>query len=505
MTTTRDFESPFNIPVDSEHKSKIMRPWMVWQRPHHLSFTLNWLGFFITFFSTFAAAPMISTIRQDLNLTQKAIAGANVAAITGTIFARLMLGTFTNKFGPRFAMGFLLMLSSSAVFGMSLVNSSASFIVCRCIIGFSLSSFVPCQYWSSVMFTAPLVGTANAIAGGWGNLGGGVTQLVMPRVEEAIAHHQYGFLAWRWAYFVPGAMHVTIALLIILFAQDLPDGNFRDVKREGKKVEAKGETWKAIWCAAKNYRTWILMSSYGFSFGIELTADNVLAAYFGDHFNLVPTRAGDIAAVFGLMNVFSRPLGGILSDYLGRTVGMRGRLWWLFLCQMSGAVLCVILGIGPVQAKLSHTIGVVIVFSFFIEAACGATYGVVPFVTQRGLGIVCGMVGAGGNAGSAIAQAIFFTPAVLSTQDAFKWMGVMAIGIACFQLLLWFPMWGGVIFPAKKGATEEDYYFSEYTEAERMLGNHLQVSNFCDNSRSNRGNKGLNEFKEASVHKPVAT
>ena len=82
-----------------------------------------------------------------------------------------MLGTFTNKFGPRYAQGFLLLLSSSAIFGMALVNSSAAFIVCRCIIGFSLSSFVPCQYWSSVLFTAPLVGTANAFAGGWGNLG----------------------------------------------------------------------------------------------------------------------------------------------------------------------------------------------------------------------------------------------------------------------------------------------------------------------------------------------
>lgn len=58
------------------------------------------------------------------------------------------------------------------------------------------------------------------------------------------------------------------------------------------------------------------------------------------------------------------------------------------------------------------------------------------------------------------AQAIFFTPAKLSTQDAFKWMGVMAVGIACFQLLLWFPPWGGLLFPPKKGATEEDYYFS---------------------------------------------
>lgn len=499
-TTTVDWQSPFPVPVDSEHKAKYIRPWTA-TRPHHLSFHLNWLCFFTTFFSTFAAAPLIGEIRQDLNLTQKAVAGANIAAITGTIFARLLLGGFTNKFGPRYAMGALLLLSSSAVFGMSLVQSSAAFIVCRCIIGFSLSSFVACQYWTSVMFTATVVGSANALAGGWGNLGGGVTHLVMPRVYEAIAHHQYDFIAWRWAYFLPGAMHVTLATLCILFAQDLPDGNFRDVKREGKKKEAKGETLKNIFVAMRNYRTWILMSSYGFSFGIELTADNVLAAYFQDHFNLATTKAGDIAAVFGLFNVVSRPLGGILSDVIGTKIGMRGRIAWLFFVQMSGAVLCVIMGIKPVETSLTNTIIVVCFFSFFIEAACGAAYGVVPFISHRALGIVCGMVGAGGNAGSAIAQAIFFTPATLSVPDAFKWMGIMAIGIALFQLLLWFPMWGGLIFPVRKGATEEDYYFNEYTAAERREGLHLQVSNFADNSRSNRGTFRLQ--KEASVHKPA--
>lgn len=51
------------------------------------------------------------------------------------------------------------------------------------------------------------------------------------------------------------------------------------------------------------------MTSYGFSFGIELTADNVLAYYFNDHFGLDIIKAGDVASVFGLLNIVSRPLG----------------------------------------------------------------------------------------------------------------------------------------------------------------------------------------------------
>ena len=60
-----------------------------------------------------------------------------------------------------------------------------------------------------------------------------------------------------------------------------------------------------------------------------------------------------------------------------------------------------------------------------------------------------------------------------------KWLGVVicGVGILCVPFLYW-PMWGGMVFPVKKGYTEEDYYFSEYSPEEREKGLHLANSAF---------------------------
>ena len=63
--------------------------------------------------------------------------------------------------------------------------------------------------------------------------------------------------------------------------------------------------------------------------------------------------------------------------------------------------------------------------------------------------------------------------------DAFKWMGVVMIAVAMIGVGgQYFPMWGGMFFPARAGATEEDYYFAEYSAAERERGLHLASSAF---------------------------
>ena len=70
---------------------------------------------------------------------------------------------------------------------------------------------------------------------------------------------------------------------------------------------------------------WALALLYGASFGIELTIDNFAALYFSDYFSLSLKMAGVVASTFGLMNLFARALGGIVSDRCNRRWGLRGR------------------------------------------------------------------------------------------------------------------------------------------------------------------------------------
>eukprot|EP00217_Crustomastix_stigmatica_P015184 CAMPEP_0183792002 /NCGR_PEP_ID=MMETSP0803_2-20130417/2247_1 /TAXON_ID=195967 /ORGANISM="Crustomastix stigmata, Strain CCMP3273" /LENGTH=540 /DNA_ID=CAMNT_0026036343 /DNA_START=32 /DNA_END=1654 /DNA_ORIENTATION=- len=489
-------EPVFDCKVDSEHKSTEIKLLSIAQ-PHMRAFHFAWIMFFTAFFSTFAPAALAAVIREDLDLTKSDLGEAGSAAITGTIFCRLVMGTFCDTFGPRYGFAFLMVLTAPPVFLMSCSTDAIGYICCRFFIGFSLATFVSCQFWCSVMFTGKLVGLANATAGGWGNLGGGVTQFLIPAIFTGIKASVPTFEAWRWTFFVPGAAHIVLGIGCLFFAQDMPDGQYAFLKKTGQMENVSA--WKVIWLGVTNYRMWILTFTYGFCFGVELTMNNIAASYFFDQFDMDVVTAGICASMFGMMNLFARSLGGWASDWSSKRFGMRGRLWTLWVSQTMNGVMCIIMG--RLHNSLAGTMCVMIMFSTFVQAAEGASFGVVPFVSRRALGVVSGFVGAGGNAGAAWMMNAFFKGEAgwsdYETYDAISYMGIVIIVVTMLVWLIHFPMWGSMALPATNlEMTEEEYSLRDYSEEEITAGMAKGAQLFAKNASVERGPKRHAEFQE---------
>jgi len=137
---------------------------------------------------------------------------------------------------------------------------------------------------------------------------------------------------------------------------------------------------------------------------MELTIDNIAALYFTDYFHLALTAAGIVAGSFGMMNIFARALGGIVSDRFNQRWGLRGRALLL-----GATILCegLALMLFSQMRVLPLAIAAMMLTGLFIKMSNGATYALVPFVNKRALGAVAGIVGAGGNVGSVLAGFLF--------------------------------------------------------------------------------------------------
>lgn len=157
------------VDPDQDDKSKEIKL-CNFSRPHMRAFHCSWWGFFIAFFIWFAIAPLLSEIRTTLNLSKQEIWTSSIVGVAGTIFMRFLLGPLCDKFGARILMALILCLASIPTALTGLVNSATGLAVLRLFIGIAGGTFVMCQYWSSRMFCKEVVGTANALVGGWGEL-----------------------------------------------------------------------------------------------------------------------------------------------------------------------------------------------------------------------------------------------------------------------------------------------------------------------------------------------
>jgi NNP family nitrate/nitrite transporter-like MFS transporter len=399
--------------------------------PQMRAFHVTWFAFFLAFFGWFGIAPLMAVVREDLELTKAQVGDTVIASVAVTIVARLVIGWLCDRIGPRIAYTGLLILGSIPVMAIGLANSYESFLLFRLAIGVIGASFVITQYHTSLMFGPNVVGTANATTAGWGNLGGGVTQIAMPVVLSLVVMLGLGeAVGWRVAMVFPGVALLAMGIAYFFLVQDTPEGNFSQLRKEGR-LPPVSSTKGSFLLAAKDPRVWALFVIYGACFGVELTINNVAALYYHDRFGLSVGAAGLVAGLFGLMNIFARTLGGVWGDKAGIKWGLRGRVMFLgVMLALEGVALLVF----SQMSALFVAIGTMLVFSLFVQMAEGATFSIVPFINRKALGSVAGIVGAGGNAG-AMAFGFLFRMESLSTQTALLYLGIfvtLAASLAVF-------------------------------------------------------------------------
>jgi NNP family nitrate/nitrite transporter-like MFS transporter len=387
------------------------------------TFHITWLTFFFCFFAWFGIAPLMPLVSEQLHLTKAQKGNIAIAAVSATILARLIIGRLCDKFGPRKTYTALLVICSVPVMLIGLSDSYMTFLLFRLGIGVIGASFVLTQFHTSVMFAPNIKGTANAVAGGWGNTGGGATQIIMPLIAAGLVGAGWVSKAdsWRYAMILPGIMLLVMARLYWKYTKDTPQGNFDELE---KNPDEKKENTFLL--AAKDYRTWVLTMAYAACFGVEITVDNFAASFFHDDYKATLIMAGLLASIFGWINIFARALGGIISDKVGRRYGFNGKVNLL-------TILLLLEGIGIMLFAKSGSVGVAIAMMFFfglcLKMANGATYSIVPFINPKAVGSVAGIVGAGGNIGAMLIGFLFKS---MSYSQAFFYLGggVLCIGIS---------------------------------------------------------------------------
>jgi NNP family nitrate/nitrite transporter-like MFS transporter len=359
--------------------------------PQMRAFHMSWFAFFLCFFAWFGIAPMMVVIRDEMGLTRDQIGWLVISSVSTTILARLLVGCLCDRIGPRLAYTWLLMLGAVPVIGVGLAHDFQTLLVFRLMIGCIGASFVITQYHTSVMFASNCVGTANATTAGWGNLGGGVTQMMMPLLFALFTGvvGVSSFWGWRLSMIVAGVVCFMTGIAYYLMTQDCPEGNYKDLRASGRmaKSEKAGGTLLEV---LRDPRVCSLFAIYGVCFGVELTINNIAALYFVDYFDYFQGMstakaigiAGAIAGMFGLMNLFARTTGGYLGDRFGVRWGLKGRVTWLFAVLFCEGLALMLFS---QMSILVLAVPALIVFGMLVQMSSGATFSVVPFINKRAM------------------------------------------------------------------------------------------------------------------------
>ncbi len=447
---------------------------------------LTWLAFFISFFVWFNMAPLMAAIRETLSLSDQEVKTLLILNVALTIPARIVIGMLVDKFGPRLTYSLLLTVSGALCILMATASSFGQLALFRFLLGFVGAGFVIGIRMIGEWFPARQVGLAEGIYGGWGNFGSAAAAMTLPAIA-VMSGQAYG---WRIAMAATGIIAIVYAVIYYLTVTDTPKGAtyFKPNRTGAMEVSNRKDlllyailkaplflalallTWKlgahnlkmigpaaeaAVYIALAalyfyqlhhmikvnrgvfhepvaeidHYRfrqVAVLSLAYLVSFGSELAVVSMLPLFFADTFRLPMVTAGLLASGFAFMNLLARPGGGLISDRFGR----RRSLLILLGGLVFGYLVLSRIGNGW---YLPLAVAATMACSFFVQAAEGAVFAMVPLIKRRMTGQIAGMVGAYGNVGAVL----FLTVLSFTAPQVFFMVIAAAAALTMLGVWLW--------------------------------------------------------------------
>ena len=422
---------------------------------------LTWIAFFITFYVWFNMAPLAaSMLASEGWLTRQDIQIFAIANVALTIFARVFVGMALDRFGPRRVFSLLMVVMAIPTCVFAFGETRDVLFMSRLVISCVGASFVIGIHMTALWFKPRDIGFAEGFYAGWGNFGSAAAALTIPTV----ALHLYGGDdGWRYAIATSGAIMAIYGVFYWFAITDGPSPGTQRKPRKASALEVSswGDmilliiftiplfgilsilVYRLQLSAFISTQTALILYAgigamilyqvvqilrvnlpilrkgvpaddrypfksvaalnvtYFANFGAELAVVSILPLFFLETWGLTPVQAGIIASSFAFVNLFARPMGGLVSDRFGnRRFVMMAYMFGIGL----GAVL---MGLLDSSWPLVIAIAFTIFFSLFVQGAEGATFGIIPSIKRRVTGQISGMAGAYGNVGAVFYLFIF--------------------------------------------------------------------------------------------------
>jgi len=258
---------------------------------------------------------------------KRTIGYLKVVSLISTTIMALLSGGLVEKFGPKNVQCGFLFFGAFFVASVSLIQNVTGLIIVELLVATLGAGFLASLFWISLLFSNQIFGIVSGTAGGWGTLGGGIANMVMPLLERRTKN-------WRTTFLIPAALMLLFSVMMYFLSQDTPMGRIK-VERDLKKNRVLLRDY--LECIL-DYRVCILSLQYGASFGAEITMTSELASHFHDYFGISLMLSGWLLSGYVGMNMFARSLGGYFSDYMHQRMGVRGRLQAQFVFLFCGAI-----------------------------------------------------------------------------------------------------------------------------------------------------------------------